>query len=484
MNTLNQTSELSRNNSRSNSRNSILESIADPGRAFWMHWLAGSLISAAVLYGLVHIKMGSFNELYNLILGLHFIVTPVTYLLAKAYEVRVGYLKSAIRIGLGWAGLFAIFAFLAFISKSSSTYSREVMLTWLVLGYLGQLIIYFPLKRLQTKAYEAIKAQRRVLIIGEGAQNSQLVNYFKESKSETLVGWISLTEPGSTQNQASNTQITRLGNIDKLEQILNTQSIERVYLFLSAKEQAALKPLYLWLMSKHIDLIWLPDLSGLMLVNHHSKMLNGSPAFYLNQSPLTTNPTAALFKSLFDRTTALLGLIVISPLLLLVAVIIKLTSKGPVFFKQTRQGWNGKPFSIYKFRSMYLHEDTNVKQATKDDARITPIGRLLRRTSIDELPQLINVIKGEMALVGPRPHAIAHNQQYSNTISTYMMRHKIKPGLTGWAQVNGSRGETDTLEKMEIRIKYDLEYINNWSFWFDIEILLKTPYALCKGIAY
>ena len=480
MNTLNQTSNLS----RSNSRNSILESITDPGRAFWMHWLAGALTSAAVLYGLAHNKMGSFNELYNLVLGLHLIVTPVTYLLANAYEVKGSYFKSAIKIGLGWSGLFIIFAFLAFISKSSSTYSREVMLTWFVLGYLGQLIVYFPLKRLQSKAYEAIKAQRRVLIIGEGANNKSLVDYFKQNDSETLVGWVSLTEPEQAQNNATAAQITRLGNIDKLENILCTQSIERVYLFLSAKEQAALKPLYLWLMSKQIDLIWLPDLSGLMLVNHHSKMLNGSPAFYLNQSPLTTNPTAAMFKSLFDRTAALIGLIALAPVLTLVALIIKLTSKGPVFFKQTRQGWNGKPFSIYKFRSMYLHEDTNVKQATKDDARITPIGRLLRRTSIDELPQLINVIKGEMALVGPRPHAIAHNQHYSNTISTYMMRHKIKPGLTGWAQVNGSRGETDKLEKMETRIKYDLEYINNWSFWFDIEILLKTPYALFKGDAY
>ncbi|NRP59893.1 undecaprenyl-phosphate glucose phosphotransferase [Marinobacterium sp. xm-d-564] len=476
MNTLNQTSQLS----RSNSRNSILESFTDPGRAFWMQWLAGALTSAAFLYGLTHYKMGSFNELYNLVLGLHFIITPVTYLLANAYEVKGGYLKSAIKIGLGWSGLFIIFAFLAFISKSSSTYSREVMLTWFVLGYLGQLIVYFPLKRLQTKAYEAIKAQRRVLIIGEGANNEELIDYFKQNDSETLVGWVSLREP----EQATAAQLNRLGNIDKLEDILSTQSIERVYLFLSAKEQAALKPLYLWLMSKQIDLIWMPDLSGLILVNHHSKMLNGSPAFYLNQSPLTTSPTAAMFKSLFDRTVALLGLIALAPLLILVSLIIKLTSKGPVFFKQTRQGWNGKPFSIYKFRSMYLHEDTTVKQATKDDARITPIGRLLRRTSIDELPQLINVIKGEMALVGPRPHAIAHNQQYSNTISTYMMRHKIKPGLTGWAQVNGSRGETDTLEKMETRIKYDLEYINNWSIWFDIEILLKTPYALFKGDAY
>ena len=154
---------------------------------------------------------------------------------------------------------------------------------------------------------------------------------------------------------------------------------------------------------------------------------------------------------------------------------IKLTSPGPILFKQSRYGIDGKPINVWKFRSMKVMEnDQNVTQATKGDSRITPVGRILRSTSLDELPQFINVLFGEMSIVGPRPHAVAHNELYRSQIQGYMLRHKVKPGITGWAQINGWRGETDTLEKMEKRIEYDLEYIRNWSIWFDLKIVFLT----------
>jgi putative colanic acid biosynthesis UDP-glucose lipid carrier transferase len=165
----------------------------------------------------------------------------------------------------------------------------------------------------------------------------------------------------------------------------------------------------------------------------------------------------------------------ISPLLLLISILIKCDSPGPVIFKQRRYGLNGEEVTVWKFRSMRVCEDAGeIKQATKNDPRITPLGAFLRRSSMDELPQFFNVLQGRMSIVGPRPHAVAHNEYYRSMVRAYMWRHKVKPGITGWAQVNGWRGETDTLYKMEKRIEYDLWYIRHWSLWLDIKIVWRT----------
>lgn len=183
---------------------------------------------------------------------------------------------------------------------------------------------------------------------------------------------------------------------------------------------------------------------------------------------------------------ATLILILVSPIMLFTAVLIKTESPGPVFFRQERTGWDGESFKIWKFRSMRQHKEKDgmVKQATREDPRITRIGRFIRRTSIDELPQLFNVLAGQMSLVGPRPHALQHNEEYSKQIVAYLARHRIKPGITGLAQIRGFRGETKELEQMEKRVKYDLEYINSWSLWLDISILVRTAFSLKNDNAY
>ncbi len=182
-----------------------------------------------------------------------------------------------------------------------------------------------------------------------------------------------------------------------------------------------------------------------------------------------------VFKRLEDIILSLFILLLISPLLIIISLAVKITSPGPVIFRQTRYGMDGKPIKVWKFRSMVVMEnDTEVKQATKDDVRVTNVGKFLRRTSLDELPQFFNVLFGEMSIVGPRPHAVSHNEQYRSLIEGYMLRHKVKPGITGWAQINGWRGETDTLDKMEKRIEFDLEYIRSWSVWLDLKIIVMT----------
>jgi putative colanic acid biosynthesis UDP-glucose lipid carrier transferase len=180
-------------------------------------------------------------------------------------------------------------------------------------------------------------------------------------------------------------------------------------------------------------------------------------------------------KRLSDLLIATTAIVLTAPVMLAVAIAIKTTMPGPVLFKQRRYGLDGREIIVWKFRSMKVAEDgANVKQATKDDDRITPLGGFLRRTSLDELPQFFNVLQGRMSVVGPRPHAVAHNEAYRRLIKGYMIRHKVKPGITGWAQINGARGETETVDKMAMRIRYDLEYLRNWSLRLDLYIVLRT----------
>ena len=190
----------------------------------------------------------------------------------------------------------------------------------------------------------------------------------------------------------------------------------------------------------------------------------------------TPAPPALHIKDVFDRLFALAALLLLSPLLLLLALAIKATSAGPVLFRQLRLGLDGRPFYVYKFRSMRVHRESDgrVTQATRDDPRVTPLGRFMRRTSLDELPQFINVLLGDMSVVGPRPHAMVHDDLYRRRLSHYMLRHSVKPGITGWAQIHGYRGETDTDDKMARRLALDLHYIRHWSFWLDLKIVCWT----------
>jgi putative colanic acid biosynthesis UDP-glucose lipid carrier transferase len=201
--------------------------------------------------------------------------------------------------------------------------------------------------------------------------------------------------------------------------------------------------------------------------------LHGVPVVGICETPFTG--TNDLVKRISDIILAALILIVISPFLIAIAIGVKLSSPGPVIFKQSRNGLDGGEIVVYKFRSMTAQDNGPVvRQATKNDARVTPFGAFMRRTSLDELPQFFNVLQGTMSIVGPRPHAVAHNEEYRRLIKAYMVRHKVKPGITGWAQVNGHRGETDTVEKMQARVEYDLEYLRNWSLGLDLQIIVRT----------
>ncbi|CAD6546788.1 undecaprenyl-phosphate glucose phosphotransferase [Paraburkholderia sabiae] len=259
------------------------------------------------------------------------------------------------------------------------------------------------------------------------------------------------------------------------------QNIGEVWLALPLTEERAILKLVDEFRNDLINIRFMPDVRALALFEGSVTNLLDQPTINLAASPLP--PNAMVKKDLFDRLFALAALIAISPILLGCAIAVKLSSKGPVFFKQQRKGADGRVFTIYKFRTMRMHVKKAgvLEQAKRNDPRITRVGGFLRRTSLDELPQFFNVLCGDMSVVGPRPHALEHDDLYQHVVSGYIHRYRIKPGITGWAQINGYRGETDRLEKMEGRVEHDLYYLRNWSFALDVRIILATIF---KGISH
>ena len=264
-----------------------------------------------------------------------------------------------------------------------------------------------------------------------------------------------------------------IGTLSQLADYVKANHIDLIYITLPMASQPRIIKLLNELRDTTASIYFVPDIFMFDLIQARMDTINGIPVVAVCETPFYG--VNGLLKTISDYVLASLILLLISPMLLVLALGVKVTSPGPVLFKQRRYGLDGREITVYKFRTMNVQEDdAQIRQATRDDERITPFGRFLRRSSLDELPQFINVLQGRMSIVGPRPHAVAHNETYRKLINGYMVRHKVKPGITGWAQVNGLRGETDTVEKMSSRIEYDLAYLRNWSVRLDLQIILKT----------
>ncbi|HED1507136.1 TPA: undecaprenyl-phosphate glucose phosphotransferase [Raoultella ornithinolytica] len=265
------------------------------------------------------------------------------------------------------------------------------------------------------------------------------------------------------------------GKIADLIKEAKKGSIDRIYIAMHMRDEITIKDMVSQLTDTTCSVLFIPDLFTFNILQSRTEEINGVPVVPLFETPLSG--INMVFKRLEDIILSSIIIILISPVLLVVSLAVKFTSPGPVIFRQIRYGMDGKPIKVWKFRSMTVMEnDGKVTQATKNDIRVTKVGKFLRSTSLDELPQFFNVLFGQMSVVGPRPHAVAHNEQYRALIQGYMLRHKVKPGITGLAQVNGWRGETETLEKMEKRIEYDLLYIRGWSIWLDLKIIFLTVF--------
>ncbi len=383
--------------------------------------------------------------------------------------------RQASEVSLVWLIVFLLFVGIAFLLKIGPQFSRGATLTFFGFGWSAMILWrWWIARRIQAARANGTFAEIKVLLLAD-AQQLKSGNHIAE-----------LQRYGYRAAHVLQLPADRSKWNDLIEQVARI-----------SREDPKLEGMFLimpWQQSDRIDRVVdelrVVPLPLRLLPDAHVKQFLQKPVFQVDtlwSAELQRRPLKfeeRLAKRVMDVVLAAAGLVLLLPLLAVVALLIKLDSRGPVFFRQVRNGFNNRPFRIFKFRTLHTCEDGPViKQVTRGDPRMTRLGRLLRRTSIDELPQLFNVLRGDMSLVGPRPHAAAHNSEYERLIANYAFRHHVKPGLSGWAQVNGLRGETSSMDLMERRVELDRWYINNWSLWLDLKIITKTLVVICTAEA-
>jgi putative colanic acid biosynthesis UDP-glucose lipid carrier transferase len=363
-----------------------------------------------------------------------------------------------------WVGVTLAAASIIYLAEASVRYSRlwlgMTMLISLVLAGGVRVTIMLVLKYARAHGQNL----RGVFLVGPGSNLLNVARSMRQSPGEGFA--ISgVQRLKGTPDQAF---------LECLARRVETSEAREVWICLPLEMGSTVREIVHSLRHQTVEVRFIPEFGEIQLLNHQISEVAGRFAIDLSVTPMVE--TARFLKRIEDVVMGSIFLLASLPICLVIALVLKCQSPGPVLFKQYRMGINGKRFKVYKFRSMEVHEESSghVTQASRGDPRVTKFGAFLRRTSLDELPQFYNVLQGRMSVVGPRPHALAHNEQYKELVESYMKRHKVKPGMTGWAQVNGFRGETDTLDKMERRVEHDLWYIDNWSLWLDLRIIALT----------
>ncbi len=385
---------------------------------------------------------------------------------------RENLLAGAVDLTVSWVTLLVILALCGYATSSLRYFASDALLIWGIATPILQWTAVWIGSRIVKYHAAKPEARRSAVVVGAGPLGVKVSRALSASH-ELGVDFVGYFDD-RTDDRLDQAAITRrLGGLRDVSEYVTHHGIREVYITLPLGSQPRIVELLEQLQGTTASLFFVPDVFGISIIQGRLQDMNGVPVVGICETPFTG--TNDLVKRVSDIILATVILILISPLLLVIAIGVKLTSPGPVIFKQRRNGLDGEEITVYKFRSMRAQDNGPVvRQATKDDPRITPFGAFIRRTSLDELPQFFNVLQGRMSIVGPRPHAVAHNEEYRRIIKAYMVRHKVKPGITGWAQVNGHRGETDTVEKMKARVEYDLEYLRNWSLGLDLQIIVRT----------
>lgn len=377
-----------------------------------------------------------------------------------------------IDIVASWGGVVLVLMAIALATRSLHRFDRELLRAWFVVTPCLQWLAVIVGTRVLLNHLDQPGVRRRAVIVGANAVGVRLARALKSNRTRghEFVGYFD--DRGAERiDLASAEQLT--GALAELPGFIDENDVRDVYITLPLSSQPRITELMEMLQNTTASLHFVPDVFGVSIIQGRLEDVGGVPVVSLAVTPFTG--LNGLLKRVSDIFISCCILVLIFPALLLIAIGVKMSSPGPVIFKQKRTGLDGQVIEVYKFRSMTVQDNgAFIKQATRNDSRITKFGAFIRKTSLDELPQLFNVLQGRMSVVGPRPHAVAHNIQYRELVRAYMARHKVKPGITGWAQVNGFRGETDTLDKMRLRVEYDLEYLRNWSLRLDVLIILRT----------
>jgi undecaprenyl-phosphate galactose phosphotransferase/putative colanic acid biosynthesis UDP-glucose lipid carrier transferase len=384
------------------------------------------------------------------------------------------------RVASAWLLVMLLLTLFLFLLKMGASFSRGTMLSFGMLGLVSLLAVRATTARLLAHASKTgVLIGRRAIVLGESDELARLT-------PAALLRGYGISELSRVFLPPSNNPVgpqqRDLAIVDDVLDMARATAADEIVIAMRWSDSRALQGVRDRLRASPLPVRLLPDRAVGPILRNQMVAIGASVSVELQRAPLTT--AEQLQKRVLDVVVATAAVVTLSPLMLLTALAIRLDSTGPVIFKQRRNGFNGQQFVIFKFRTMGVVEDGAViVQAKRSDARITRIGAVLRRTSIDELPQLFNVIRGHMSLVGPRPHALAHDDQYSDLIANYAFRHHVKPGITGWAQVNRHRGETALVSQMEARVEHDLWYINHWSLWVDLKILIRTAFEVAGSDA-
>lgn len=426
-----------------------------------------TLIAVAAFYG------DTFNLKYTIVCLLILVITYPGEWITSTVQ------RFARRLVSSWLIIVVLLLLLGYGTQTLKYFPQEIIVTWAILTPVMVLAFSIIIKMIVGSVQMVKSGNKKAIIIGANELGGTLASRMNadEFSMVKVVGFF--------DNQASlpvlrDAEVPLLGEMSDVAEYCKSHQIDNVYIALPMANQPRILQLLDDLRDTTVSIYFLPDLFLYDMIQARIDTVNGVPVVGVCETPfLGLN---GLVKRISDIVLSAIILVLISPVLLALAIGVKMSSPGPVLFKQHRYGLDGSKILVYKFRSMKVHkEESFVKQATKDDDRITKFGHFIRKTSLDELPQFINVFQGRMSIVGPRPHAVSHNEEYRKLIKGYMVRHMVKPGITGWAQVNGFRGETQTLDKMENRIRYDLDYLRHWSLYLDLWIILRTVMVVFRG---
>jgi Undecaprenyl-phosphate glucose phosphotransferase len=380
---------------------------------------------------------------------------------------------------MGWLTLSGLLFFFGYASRYLAYFSRDLLITWWWAAPASLVGAHLALRFAAPAIREFQGGAKRAVLAGMNEPGLELARRLRTDlySNVDIVGFVDDRVPKRLNGAG---EYTVLGKLQDLPEVVRRNRIDVVYLSLPMASQSRILALLDEMRDTTASMYFVPDMFVTDLIQGRIDSVSGQPIVGVCDTPFYG--WNGLVKRASDIVLSLFILVLISPLLLTLVLAIKATSPGPAIFRQRRYGLAGDEIVVYKFRTMTVMEDGDViRQATPDDQRLTPLGAFMRRNSLDELPQFVNVLQGRMSIVGPRPHAVAHNEMYRKLIKGYMQRHKVRPGITGWAQVNGHRGETQTVERMKTRIDHDLDYLRNWSLRLDLFIIAKTIWVVLKG---
>ena len=437
----------------------ILEIVFDP------------IIAVITLWAVSFTLEGALNPAY---LILSIIIFSLSY--PSNLKLELPFWESTQKIIISWVLLTSLLLILGVATGYINNFYTNTLILWLTITPALQILGTLLLKKFAPYIIQLQGQVKKTIIVGVNQRSIHLVSRITNSHYHAMrfMGYFDDRELSRLPEDFNN---PLLGKLEDLPKYVKENNINIIYISLPMVSQPRIINLLDALKDTTASIYFVPDIFLTDLIQSRIDEIGDVPIVAVRETPFTG--ANGIVKRITDILFSLLILLIISPILLVVAIGVKLSSAGPIIFKQKRYGLNGEEINVYKFRSMTtIDNGDEVLQATKNDQRITAFGRFIRKTSLDELPQFFNVLQGDMSIVGPRPHAVAHNEMYRKLITGYMIRHKVKPGITGWAQVNGLRGETEVLEKMQERIDYDIAYLRNWSPRLDIYIILKTIWVV------